>query len=353
MLSYSNVQKDKKSIYAREAVANPGARRGLVSEAARVPLTKPHISPLTHSFAIKLDNSSVKYPLKTACNLADNRLFDNQRVNLVPVYIPQFKGSVEIWSGASLVIVKRPPLHKLRIGADRLGGGLRGSVSGFSDASQLRMRKTLGKIKNDCIPVLVTLTYPLEFPHESKTWKRHLDTFFKRLRRQFTDSSALWKLEPQKRGAPHFHMFIWGAAYAALLAWVNLAWYEVANTGDEKHLKHGAKIEHIRSWRGVQSYAAKYMGKLQSAEEKESAWLYPGRWWGVYGRERIPWGKPVVTELSRGQSIRLIRVMRKYQEKRSDKFKRVVRRVNGHFDTLSMLSNDATNWLNHLNQLIC
>lgn len=425
MLPYNNVKHGEKSIYSRIAEEPGVARRGQGSEAARVPLTKAHISPFDNfAPSIRIRNEYVssvssENQIRYIASVSNVRVIsdgkngvytilcdeletsidvlnlpsaktgyivqpylvytdyvegepvervENGHYHFVtslgfsvadldahasPNYIPKFEGSAEIWAGASLVIVKRPPLHRLKLGADRLGRGIRGCIRGFSKASRRRMMKTIGKIRNNLIPIFVTLTYPADWPHDSSTWKRHLDIFFKRLARKFPESAALWKLEPQQRGAPHYHLLIWGASFANLLAWSAGAWFDIVGSQDEKHLNHGAKVEQIRSWRGVQSYASKYLGKLQTEDEEKEAWRYPGRWWGVYGRERIPWGEKIVADLSRGQSIRLIRTMRKFQEKHSPHFKKYSRKAGNHFDTLFMMTPDASMWFRRLDALIC
>jgi hypothetical protein len=92
----------------------------------------------------------------------------------------------------------------------------------------------------------------------------------------------VWKLEPQRRGAPHFHLLLFGLEEGLSKDWLSRSWYEVVGSGDERHLRAGTRVEGIRSWRGVMSYAAKYLGKLESLPKD---WLGGvGRWWGVHNR---------------------------------------------------------------------
>jgi hypothetical protein len=53
------------------------------------------------------------------------------------------------------------------------------------------------------------------------------------LRREFSGCSAIWKLEPQKRGAPHFHLLVWGIAF---LHYQRLArrWFEIVGSNDPR-----------------------------------------------------------------------------------------------------------------------
>jgi hypothetical protein len=148
----------------------------------------------------------------------------------------------------------------------------------------------------------------------SAVWKNHLERFYKRMVRKFPRSSFIWKLEPQKRGAPHFHLFVWGVGYIPLLRWVSLAWYSVVGSGDEKHLYAGTSVEEIRSWRGVTSYASKYLGKLfDSPMMEQLGWSDPGRFWGVKGRENLPVviAREIIG-LSEHDVYDLFRAMRRY-----------------------------------------
>ena len=257
-----------------------------------------------------------------------------------PVYIPQTEGSIEIWAGASLVKAKRPPKHVLRVGADR-GGGKRGKVTSFSKASRWRMMQKIAKVRNAVLPHFLTLTYPGDYSHDSAEWKRDLDTFFKRLRRMFPGAAAVWKLEPQKRGAPHFHLLVWGVKRWFLDVWAKEAWYEVVGSDDARHLVHGTKTEEIRTWRGVKSYVSKYLGKMPDTTEVEG-WDYPGRWWGVFAADNLPWGECIKVGLPLAESKLIIRTMRKYAKIKGRDFS----------FSLTIVCDNATRWYEVLDRLI-
>lgn len=226
-------------------------------------------------------------------------------------------------------------------GMARKGGGVRGQITDFSRGSRWRLMKLMGKLLTSSIPLFVTLTYPAEFSLDPKDWKRDLSTFFKRLKRRFPHSSALWKLEPQQRGAPHYHMFIWGVDEMQLRIWIAQAWFEVVDSGDIKHYYHGVKVEQVRSWAGVRSYASKYMGKEQA---KQPGWEFPGRWWGVFNAPKLPWAKCVRFQVQRKESILFIRTMRRYakldKRRKKGRFK-----GNDDYPSLTILCNNASDWL--------
>lgn len=168
------------------------------------------------------------------------------------------------------------------------------------------MMDSMNQIRKDApLPLFLTLTYPGCFPHDSKTWKRDLDVFWKRVTRVYPGASAEWKLEPQKRGAPHYHLLVYGIPYGRkVIEFLSVIWYEVVGSGDKRHLWAGTRLEWIRSRRGIKSYAGKrYMGKelssdhLQRLSESVRGWAKPGRFWGVLGRVNLPVGDRVVSEV--------------------------------------------------------
>lgn len=221
-------------------------------------------------------------------------------------------GITTIWAGASLIQVKRPPKNDLLRVAGKGIGGQRSYVSGFSGASRLRLMRLLATLRRDCVPIFITLTYPSSWPNTPKEWKRHLDTLAKRLRRRFPDCAMVWKLEAQRRGAPHFHCLLYGVYKIPddFRTWLSLSWYEIVASGDERHLRAGSRIEYLRSYRGAMSYAAKYMDK--TVDELPEEWGRPGRFWGVTGREYLPVGEVIQVPLSWSESVTLQRWVRRY-----------------------------------------
>ena len=140
---------------------------------------------------------------------------------------------VDVWLDGSLMCVhsgrKRDP-------AD-VGGGLRGMAT-FSKNSRRRLLFTMCKMKRGNVPLFVTLTYPSVFPdpvNDRVVYKKHLEHFFERLERRFPGVAVLWRLQFQKRAAPHFHLFVWGVDYVRLLLCVSKMWYETVGSGDVKH----------------------------------------------------------------------------------------------------------------------
>nr|CRY95602.1 hypothetical protein [uncultured prokaryote] len=174
------------------------------------------------------------------------------------------------------------------------------------------MMDELNKVDRNLVPCesirFMTLTVAKELfltPRQmKKCWKR----FAERLLAEFPDLWAEWKLEPHKSLVPHMHAIVcFGEVQdeSALIDWLAEAW--VGSVRDyrsgkarklsveirEKMLRKARIkarceseeknqiIEKLRSWEGVKSYAAKYLGKKIEGQ----GWENPGRYWGIIGRE--------------------------------------------------------------------
>ena len=199
----------------------------------------------------------------------------------------------------------------------RMGGGSRGIVKGFSRGSRRRLMSTIAGVRRDALlPCFVTLTYPRTFP-EPKESKSHLRTFMKRLQRKFPGAGVIWKLEPQKRGAPHYHLLVWGVGVKDLRGFVPSAWFEVAGGGDKYHLAwHEGKLKNrhcvtrVNSFKGVWSYASKYLGKTFEVAGWDSKSV--GRFWAVVSPANIPFGEVQFMEVSRGEAVNVMRYQRRF-----------------------------------------
>ena len=157
----------------------------------------------------------------------------------------------------------------------------RASISGFSRSSQQRLRVLTNTLPDTLpLPLFVTLTYPKQWPGDAKRWKRDLDVMMKLLSRQMDSPVIIWKLEPQERGAPHFHLAIYTEQFMGP-RWLARKWYRIVGSGDRKHLRAGTSVERARSRRGSLTYMAKYIGKAFSAPD---GWEHVGRYWGVRNR---------------------------------------------------------------------
>lgn len=166
-------------------------------------------------------------------------------------------------------------------------------------------------------PYFITLTYPGMFPAHGPEWKRQFAAFIMRLRRRWPSAGAVWKLEPQERLAPHYHLLLFGVAEEVdveeVRDWVHHAWYDVVGSGDVRHLCRGADVQRVVVWEGVACYTSKYLGKEVAAGKLPAWWRGAGKWWGKFNESAIP-RFLVKEQWPWEQSYRLRRVLRKWIE---------------------------------------
>jgi hypothetical protein len=167
--------------------------------------------------------------------------------------------------------------------------GVRGLAT-FSLASRKRLLQLVASLDQDTRPPLfLTLTYPQHWPSNPASWHDDLEAFVKRLRRKYPmcNIAVVWRKEPQARGAPHYHLLVFGVPFIAY-QWVGEVWAAITRG----NAATCSRVERVKSWRGAMSYASKYLGKkLDGGEFKtdEGEVLDSvGRHWGVMGVKHLP-----------------------------------------------------------------
>jgi hypothetical protein len=154
------------------------------------------------------------------------------------------------------------------------------------------------------------LTYPHEYPEDPEVCKNHLKALRKRLQRKFGDFAAFWRLGIQRRGAWHFHLLLFMGPSIGPLSdlrrFISASWHEVTGKVSEGHLRAGTRVEVVKRWREVTSYAERYMAKPEEFPEG----LKTGRIWGVWNENLLPvqWEK---VEVSLRDAFRIRRTFRK------------------------------------------
>ena len=123
---------------------------------------------------------------------------------------------------------------------------------------------------------MITLTYPREYETDGKIVKKHLNRFLSWIRGYAPGVNYLWFIEFQSRGAPHFHILL---DVGVSKDKVSKMWYKHVNSGDEKHLAAGTRVERIRKRDGARRYGLKYAFKMQQ-KIVPSNYSNVGRFWG-------------------------------------------------------------------------
>ena len=166
----------------------------------------------------------------------------------------------------------------------RRGGGKRSAVTLFSNESKRRLLFVARNFPN--VPIMLTLTYPLNFPLDGQLDGQLVKNHWRRFRQWLVRNGVtygLWVLEFQKRGAPHFHLFM--SDYVDKDAVAN-AWFKIVASGDPKHLIAGTRIELFRNPQVRGSYVMKYAAKMEQKDVPPN-FDNVGRFWGT-------WGKPTI-----------------------------------------------------------
>ena len=194
----------------------------------------------------------------------------------------------------------------------QVGGGKRGKITKLSKPSLRRMKL---QFRNMPDPThMITLTYPAFHTNDGAAVKRNFTAIKKWLIRHGVTSGA-WFLEFQKRGAPHFHMFVNASVDVVDLAsaWMRIVFPTISDikTTNEQELleaiQRGMKwhiggilkgkdkagnvctnrpcIEPLRVTHAASAYATSYAAK---AEQKRvpSSYQNVGRFWGAWGDYR-------------------------------------------------------------------
>jgi len=227
------------------------------------------------------------------------------------------------WKPARIVLYG----HEIRIEAakplqtfTKMGGGIRNRIQGFTRRSRHGLMRTINRIDTAQVGPMgfVTLTYHSNW--KERDVKRDLDLYFKRLRRRFPGLSYVWRLEHQRRGAPHFHVLLFFPTHQlldiedeALLAY---HWHQVVDEDNIHHAKYGCKVIIFEDgFEGVRIYLNKYCAKL---EEGGTTTLegYVGSYWGK--SQNLPL-KPIdEIIIDEGEAVEVLRQMRNWMKKRPE-----------------------------------
>ena len=170
------------------------------------------------------------------------------------------------------------------------GGGIRGKITEWSDASRKRLKLHLRNVATgkDGYCLMLTLTYPTVDTDGEKV-KKHLQRIRQWLQYHGVKNGC-WFLEFQRRGAPHFHAYI-SASDRINSKMIAAAWCKIINEplGSDCFRVHagiakGSRpcLEPIKKPHAISYYATKYATK---SDQKEVPPDYQnvGRFWGVWG----------------------------------------------------------------------
>jgi len=198
--------------------------------------------------------------------VSDNAIFENMNHFKVYSHCVQFK--------KRYTLPKRSPRERKT----------RGSISKFSKKARFRLFELLSMIDNnlDFPPLFVTLTYHYGHLNNKKSTKSELHNFLVQLRNYDPDVQFIWRIELQKRGAPHYHLLIFpgqGESKCAREHYISIVrhiWHEIADPNSKAHGKYGCLIKTVRSYREACIYLSKYIAKVPEGLDD----IEVGKHWG-------------------------------------------------------------------------
>jgi len=222
---------------------------------------------------------------------------------------------------------------------DQNGSG--GAITEWSRRSRSAMCRTFAEldytplVESGRVPAMVTLTYPGDWEAvapDGASVKRHMVLWRKRFQREYGEPARyIWKLEFQRRGAPHIHLWMTppispGRSGHTFGRWLSEAWTQVVDHPDPeqkaRHLLAGTAIDVRNGLRACDpKRLAIYFTKHSSPNlhgDKEYQHIVPelwrrpgcgpGRFWGVYGLKKAV----AVVEVAQDAYLTARRIMRRW-----------------------------------------
>ncbi|BAX96090.1 hypothetical protein MSTE_00755 [Mycobacteroides stephanolepidis] len=195
-------------------------------------------------------------------------------------------------------------------------GRTEGTITKWSRKSRSAMCRTFAEldytplVESGRIPAMITFTYPGDWETvapDGASVKRHMVLWRKRFHREYGEPPRyIWKLEFQRRGAPHIHLWMTpplspGKTRLPFASWLSETWADIVDhPDDEQKIRHrlaGTAIDILSGLRACDpKRLAIYFTKHSSPNtqgDKEyqhivpEAWQHPGkgpgRFWGIYG----------------------------------------------------------------------
>lgn len=174
------------------------------------------------------------------------------------------------------------------------GGGKRNEIEGFSRGSRYRLFRLLHSLRFSTVS-FVTLTYGQTFPTNGRIAKIHLKAFRRATERRWGNLSAIWRMEFQRRGAPHFHILYLDAPWIPVEDWC-LVWDRSRHAPNGERSRNSLDLKINRETKGS-DVVGKYLGKYIAKPTQENDSEEKEKWGRVWGKWNIEEPKPLEVEL--------------------------------------------------------
>lgn len=233
-------------------------------------------------------------------------------------------------------------------------GGDRAAIGEWSRKSRANMTRVLATLDWRPLtlagaglrPGMVTLTYPGDWQRwapDGATVKRHLRAFRQAWTRKLGAPIGAWKLEFQRRGAPHFHLYLLCPVGKVdglpFHKWVSATWARIVGATGEDRARHelaGTGVDFGLASRcsdpqRLAVYFSKHNAPGRSSKEYQhcvpASWSEPGRgpgrFWGYWSLRPCT----AHVEVSHDTARDVVRLLRGWSEAQRRTVRREVRRV--------------------------
>jgi hypothetical protein len=150
----------------------------------------------------------------------------------------------------------------------------------------------------------VTLTYPADFTKDIRKSKAQLKEYRRRFEIAYGKVRAIWRLEYQERGAPHYHIMYFDPPFVSIKDWCTM-WDDVIHTPAEERFGNSVDLKLITHRSGqklIACYVGKYISKVDERRLKDDS-THTGRYWG---RWNIVEEDPIEIPLSDREAFSLV-----------------------------------------------
>jgi len=215
------------------------------------------------------------------------------------------------------------------------------AITEWSRKSRAAMCRTFAEldytplVESGRVPAMITLTYPGDWEcvaPDGASVKRQMVLWRKRFQREWGESARyIWKLEFQRRGAPHIHLWMAppdtvGRSGRKFRDWLSQVWADIVAHPDPeqraRHLLAGTAVDVLNGLRACDPkrlaiYFTKHSSPNQLGDKEyqhivPEAWQQPGRgpgrFWGVHGLDRAT----AVVEIAQDAYLAARRIMRRW-----------------------------------------
>jgi hypothetical protein len=158
-------------------------------------------------------------------------------------------------------------------------------IHGFSRKSRTRMFNLFTRINYSDygFPVFSSNTWQHDFPDTRITIKNFLKNYYEGLKSKLPSHKIVWKLEYQKRGAPHYHLMLLpedssidfrNAKYSNI---ISDEWFKRKKCKCDDCKKYSVKVKAINDFKHAMIYISKELAKVGENYQEHDL----GRIWGA------------------------------------------------------------------------